>query len=446
MGRDPLLERALARLLSPRLGHAPSRWPETLYLHLRERALAAGQSEAEYVERVGQAGEAAPLAMLLDAATIGHTAAYRHPEQFERLRRALTGAGLAGRRPGPLRIWCAGCSTGEEAYCAAECAEAAGVDAAVLGTDVNPVAIAVARSGLLPQRRAVGAPLPAAWAGRVPEALRRRVRFEVASLTAAQPALGAGPFDVIFCRNVLIYFEREQVPRLLARLAAELVPGGYLILSPAEGILPLPPELGRGPAPGWLQLAEGADAPAPPSRRAPGAAVAESAPPSRRAPGAAAAESAPPSRRAPGAAAAESAPPSRRAPGAAVAESAPPSRRAPGVAAAESAPPSRRAPGAVAAESAPAQAPGVEEAARLLSAGRAADAEQVLSGLLNADPDHLEGWFLLGEALVVRGERAQARAAFLRVLRCSTGGARGVDAEALRRAAARRAEALRDPR
>ncbi|WP_437757173.1 CheR family methyltransferase [Sorangium sp. So ce1389] len=375
MRRDPLLERALERLLSPRLGHAPSRWPETLYLHLRERAVASGQTEAEYVERVGQGSEAAPLAMLLDAATIGHTAAYRHPEQFERLRRAITGAGLAGRRPGPLRIWCAGCSTGEEAYSAAECAEAAGVDAAVLGTDVNPVAIAVARSGLLPQRSAVGAPLPAAWAGRVPEALRRRVRFEVASLTAAQPALGAGPFDVIFCRNVLIYFEREQVPRLLARLAAELVPGGYLILSPAEGILPLPPELGRGPAPGWLQLAEGDDA-----------------------------------------------------------------------AAVESAPPSRRAPGAAAAESAPAQAPGVEEAARLLSAGRAADAEQVLSRLLNADPDHLEGWFLLGEALLARGERAQARAAFLRVLRCSTGGARGVDAEALRRAAARRAEALRDPR
>ncbi|WP_437308232.1 CheR family methyltransferase [Sorangium sp. So ce388] len=386
MRGDPLLERALARLLSPRLGHAPTRWPETLYLHLRERAVAAGQSEAEYVERVGQAGEAAPLAMLLDAATIGHTAAYRHPEQFERLKRAITGAGLAGRRPGPLRIWCAGCSTGEEAYSAAECAEAAGVDAAVLGTDVNPVAIAVARSGLLPQRSAVGAPLPAAWAGRVPEALRRRVRFEVASLTDAQPALGAGPFDVIFCRNVLIYFEREQVPRLLARLAAELVPGGHLILSPAEGILPLPPELGRGPAPGWLQLAEGADAPPPPSRRAPGAAVAEGAPPSR------------------------------------------------------------RAPGAAVAEGAPAQAPGVEEAARLLSAGRAADAEQVLSGLLNADPEHLEGWFLLGEALLARGERAQARAAFLRALRCSTGGARGVDAEALRRAAARRAEALRDPR
>ncbi|WP_437578364.1 CheR family methyltransferase [Sorangium sp. So ce887] len=393
MRDDRSLERALARVLSPRLGHVPSRWPETLYLHVRERAQRAGQGEAEYVERVGQAGEAALLAMLLDAATIGHTAAYRHPEQFDRLQRAL--AGLAARRPGPLRIWCAGCSTGEEAYSAAQSAQAAGVDAAVLGTDVNPVAIAVARSGLLPQRRSVGAPLPAAWAERVPEALRRRVRFEVASLTDAQPALGAGPFDVIFCRNVLIYFDREQVPRLLGRLAAELVPGGHVILSPAEGILPLPPELRRGPAPGWLRLPEGDDGPEPASPRARVAQIEE-----------------------------ESGPASARG-GAAVG----------GVAVAQ-------APAAAAV----AQDRRADAAARLLSAGRAAEAEQVLSALLNADPEHLEGWFLLGEALLARGERAQARAAFQRVLRCSAAGTRNVDADALRRAAVRRAEALRDPR
>ncbi|WP_437486837.1 CheR family methyltransferase [Sorangium sp. So ce1014] len=411
MRDDRSLERALARVLSPRLGHVPSRWPETLYLHVRERAQRAGQGEAEYVERVGQAGEAALLAMLIDAATIGHTAAYRHPEQFDRLQRAL--AGLAGRRPGPLRIWCAGCSTGEEAYSAAQSAQAAGVDAAVLGTDVNPVAIAVARSGLLPQRRSVGAPLPAAWAERVPEALRRRVRFEVASLIDAQPALGAGPFDVIFCRNVLIYFDREQVPRLLGRLAAELVPGGHVILSPAEGILPLPPELRRGPAPGWLRLPEGDgdDGPEPASPRAPVAQVeAESGPASAR--GGATAGGVAAVAQPPGAAAAQA--PA----GASVAQA--------GASVAQD----RRA----------------EAAARLLSAGRAAEAEQVLSALLNADPEHLEGWFLLGEALLARGERAQARAAFQRVLRCSAAGTRNVDADALRRAAVRRAEALRDPR
>ncbi|WP_437600764.1 CheR family methyltransferase [Sorangium sp. So ce590] len=409
MKDDRSLERALARVLSPRLGHVPSRWPETLYLHVRERAQRAGQGEAEYVERVGQAGEAALLAMLLDAATIGHTAAYRHPEQFGRLQRALVG--LAARRPGPLRIWCAGCSTGEEAYSAAQSAQAAGVDAAVLGTDVNPVAIAVARSGLLPQRRSVGAPLPAAWAERVPEALRRRVRFEVASLTDAQPALGAGPFDVIFCRNVLIYFDREQVPRLLGRLAAELVPDGHVILSPAEGILPLPPELRRGPAPGWLRLPEGDVGPEPASPRAPVAQVEE--------------ESGPVSAR--GGTAVGGVPALAQPPGAAVAQP-------PGAAVAQP-------PGAAVAQDRRAEA-----AARLLSAGRAAEAEQVLSALLNADPEHLEGWFLLGEALLARGERAQARAAFQRVLRCSAAGARNVDPDALRRAAVRRAEALRDPR
>nr|WP_269084147.1 tetratricopeptide repeat protein [Sorangium cellulosum] len=189
---------------------------------------------------------------------------------------------------------------------------------------------------------------------------------------AARPALSRG--RVILCRNVLLYFERDQVPRLLGRLAAELVPGGHIVLSPAEGILPLPPELRRGPAPGWLQRPEG-DAVEPASPRA----QAEEGPASTGA----------------GAAARE---------------------------------------------------PGAEAAARLLGAGRADEAEQVLAALLNADPEHLEGWFLLGEALLARGERAQARAAFQRVLRCSAAGARHVDAGALRRAAARRAEALRDPR
>lgn len=378
------LDRALARLLRPMLGYLPSRWPETLYLHVRERALAAGQSEVEYVGSVMREPER--VAMLIDAATIGHTAAYRHPEQFDHLRTVLQE--LARRRPGPLRIWCAGCSTGEEAYSAADSAQAVGVDAAVLGTDVNPVAIAVARSGLLPQRSAVGAPLPPEWAERVPEALRRRVRFEVASLIAPRPALDAGPFDIIFCRNVLIYFRQEQVPRLLKRIAAELLADGHLIVSPAEGVLPLPAGLRRGPVPGWLSLDRESDAKEVAHR------TRESSPPTPEHGAEVGHDSTSPVL-----------------PAAAVREDS------------------------------------AEDAARLLSAGRAAEAEQVLSRLLNKDPQHLEGWFLLGEALLARGERAQARAAFLRVTRCATptGATPSVDAEALRRAAIRRANALGEP-
>lgn len=86
MRDERAIDRALARLLRPRLGYLPSRWPEALYLHVREQALATGQSEVDYVDAVIAAREPDRVARLIDAATIGHTAAYRHPEQFERLR------------------------------------------------------------------------------------------------------------------------------------------------------------------------------------------------------------------------------------------------------------------------------------------------------------------------------------------------------------------------
>jgi CheR methyltransferase, SAM binding domain len=64
---------------------------------------------------------------------------------------------LAGAKSGPVKIWCAGCSTGEEAYSLAHVAQSVGVYVAVLATDVNPLAIAVARSGQLPARGPVRA-------------------------------------------------------------------------------------------------------------------------------------------------------------------------------------------------------------------------------------------------------------------------------------------------
>jgi hypothetical protein len=86
--------------------------------------------------------------------------------------------------------------------------------------------------------------------------------------------------------------------------------------------------------------------------------------------------------------------------------------------------------------------PPLVRAARLLGAGEPGRAEQVLTDLLNADPDHISAWFLLGEALLQRDERAQARAAFLRAARSTPSRAEGVDGEALRRAALSRATAL----
>ena len=79
----------------------------------------------------------------------------------------------------------------------------------------------------------------------------------------------------------------------------------------------------------------------------------------------------------------------------------------------------------------------------LLGSGDPEQAERVLTELLNQDPDHLSGWFLLGEALLQRDEPAQARAAFLRASRSSPRPGEDVDAKALRRAALSRANALK---
>jgi chemotaxis protein methyltransferase CheR len=201
------------------------------------------------------------------------------------------------------------------------------------------------------------------------------VHFEVASIVGADPACGGGPFDLIFCRNLLIYFEREAVPQILEGLAENLRPGGALVLSPADAVLPLPAVLRRGKMVGWLhptsEVFASVSKPMPmhfPSVRVRAATEGIPVPAIQETP--------------------------------------------------------------------------IERAARLFGSGQGSEAEAILAELLNREPDHIAGWFLLGEALLQRGERSQARVAFTRASRCSPKLSGGVDGEALQRAATRRAFAL----
>ncbi len=146
--------------------------------------------------------------MLLDAATVGHTSFFRHPEQFEKLRAELPR--LASKRRRPLRIWSAACSTGEEPYSVALLAEQAQTSVEILATDVNPVAIRIASAGRYSASRPgklPGPPGSTCW--QAPEELKRRITFEVGSIVDEEPREGS-PFDLIFCRNVLIYFDRAR--------------------------------------------------------------------------------------------------------------------------------------------------------------------------------------------------------------------------------------------
>jgi chemotaxis protein methyltransferase CheR len=185
------------------------------------------------------AGDPQGVAMLIEHAVVGETYFYRHPEQI---------AALASRlwdREGPLRIWSAGCATGEEPYTVAMALLDAGRRVpgdTIVATDVSERALRAARSAVY-----------TAWSlRRLPEGLRSghlqeeqgwRVSEEARALVdlrrhnlVADPPL-RGPFDAVLCRNVLIYFEPPTAAEILYRLAAALAVGGYLVLSPVE--LPL---------------------------------------------------------------------------------------------------------------------------------------------------------------------------------------------------------------
>ena len=296
---------------------------------------------------------------------------FRHAEQFVELAHVLVST--FGRRGVPVRVWSAGCSTGEEVYSIAVTADEVGVEVQVLGTDVNPAAIRTARRGRYENLRTDRLALEGGvWTA--PWRISRMVRFEVASLVGESPALGEGPFDLIFCRNVLIYFGHQAAEVILETLAEHLRPHGALVVSPADAVLPLPPGLARGVAPGWLRVS---DEPSASSRRPMSVQTAVG--------------------------------------GA----------------------------GALVALPAPQELTPIDRGARLLGAGQGTEAEAVLTELLNAEPDNIAAWFLLGEALLQREQGAQARAAFLRAARC-TPQAFGVDGQALKWAAIRRAEALVD--
>lgn len=187
-------------------------------------------------------------AALLDAVTVQETRLYRHPPQAD-LVGALLSANLARARAEdrPLRMLSAGCATGEEAFTLAAqahhaMAEAPGAGLEILGLDLCRPALESASAGVIAP--GLGDPLglvPEAlrpWlagadgAPRLHPALRRSLAFRRANLL---DGFGAAPgFDVIFCRNVLIYLTEPARARVTGALAAALRPGGVLALGPTD--------------------------------------------------------------------------------------------------------------------------------------------------------------------------------------------------------------------
>jgi chemotaxis protein methyltransferase CheR len=200
-------------------------------------------------------GDRAVIEALALELTIGETYFFRHPHHFEFLREALRKLQSGRAKDDPIRVWSAGCSSGEEAYSMAIAAlEALGPSAQdrveILGTDLNAACLERARAATYGawSFRNVAPAVRAQWFEprgaqlRVASAPRSMVRFVSRNLLDGPPPAGPSAawshgIDLIFCRNVLIYFDPEAIERVTEVLARALMSGGLMVPGPSDPLL-----------------------------------------------------------------------------------------------------------------------------------------------------------------------------------------------------------------
>ena len=222
---------------------------DSLAYSLGERCAARGVTTVEaYLSIVD--GDAEELQALLNEVTIQETHFFRNPPQFRALRQhvlpqLIRRAAQGSRR---LRVWSAGCSTGEEPYSVAmllreQLPLTEGWDVKVIATDVSTRALEAARTGRYGARALVAAPPDdvARWFVRhgeeyvVRPEVRELVEFRHHNLVTEPVPFGPGePIDLLLCRNVTIYFSRETTRQLMTRFHVALAEGGYLFLGHSE--------------------------------------------------------------------------------------------------------------------------------------------------------------------------------------------------------------------
>lgn len=226
----------------------------TARLGKRLAALGLG-TISEYLELLKQDRTGAELTSLIDALATNYTSFQREPLHFDLLRtRILPGIAVSSGRAG---IWSAGCSTGEEPYTILmHAADLLGEQKLgklrLLATDISGKALAKARSGVYTLDKLNE--LPAEWRKFLQKGVGGldgcfRIRPDLASkvefqrLNLMEPFETVGTFRVIFCRNVMIYFDKLTQERLVRKFTAQLEPGGWLLIGHSEGLMGVRNEL-----------------------------------------------------------------------------------------------------------------------------------------------------------------------------------------------------------
>lgn len=187
-------------------------------------------------------------AEMINRLTTNYTYFFREDSHFEILTSEIFPKLFQQKRFRPLNIWCAGCSTGEECYTLAmtlqEYMEKAGAfpPVRILGTDISEDVISRAQRGIYPIREIDSIPqsLQSKYCHvaadhksfQMDENLKEHIRFKRQNLMG--PAAAAEKYDLIMCRNVMIYFDRASRKKLIQKLGNSLNPGGYLMIGHVE--------------------------------------------------------------------------------------------------------------------------------------------------------------------------------------------------------------------
>lgn len=235
---------------------------DMVYLRLIRRLRHLGlQNFADYFRLLDGPNGGTEYQHLRVALTTNVTHFFRENHHFETVRNSLLPRLIAKARAGArVRLWSAGCSAGQEAYSLAftvleVCPDADHLDIQILATDVDSAILAKARAGTYPLKELaaiadtshawLAQPVPTGGASfAIGEKARKLTQFGELNLMADWPF--RGPFDIIFCRNVAIYFDTETQSKLWHRFAGLIREGGHLFIGHSERL--------SGPAAGAFTL------------------------------------------------------------------------------------------------------------------------------------------------------------------------------------------------
>ncbi len=223
---------------------------------LADRMAATGSDRfVAYFARL-RADRDGEIEKFVNALTVNETYFYREDAQLRCLSRDILERRIAGRPAGhALRIWSLPCATGEEAYSIAiwlleNWGKVDDYDIEIIGSDIDTEALGAAIEGVYGARALMrlGADLVQRYFQRLDDdryrlipALRGSVRFTVANVVDAAMTRPHGRFDVIFCRNLLIYFDDASRRIAAENLYESLLPGGYICLGHAESMSRISP-------------------------------------------------------------------------------------------------------------------------------------------------------------------------------------------------------------